>query len=362
MVNSTEVSVIHRFEIPTYCNVLEVSEDQQTVIAAGAYKPCLSVFDLTEHTVKLERNIDDEVVRVSILGEDWKKLALLHKHGRIEFHSRFGKHHTVDLPAESRDMQADLVRAEILCASKHASIYRFDTVQGKFQEPITTTNTGIESISLNRTNTIYGVSFQSGACEFIDSRNHSSIRSFKHTDTSLTACTFSEDGLYFATGSEDGIVSLYDLRSSIPLVTKDHNYEFPIKKIEISKNTITSMDKKAIKVWDRATTKTLAAIEPGFEINTFTSTQGIVLVGGDSPNMKTYYVPKLGSIPSWCSYLEASTEELLEIKKEIYFDNYKFLSEAQIKEQNLSSKIGNQIKPHLHGYLVPISLLTPTDP
>ena len=48
----------------------------------------------------------------------------------------------------------------------------------------------------------------------------------------LTALRFSDSGLQCAVGTANGLVALYDLRSSRPLIVKDHNYGAAIKDIK----------------------------------------------------------------------------------------------------------------------------------
>ncbi|OAG29967.1 ribosome biogenesis protein ENP2 [Nematocida displodere] len=356
MVNSTEVCILHGFEFHSSCNTLEVTQDQETVIGTGSYKPCMAVFDLLGHTQKFERNTDEETIKIAALGQDWKKLALLHKTGKLEFHTQFGKYYTVDLPQECRDMKADLVRGEVLASGKEASIFRFTTVEGKFLAPIATKVSDIEGIALNTTHSLYGACGKGGEFEFIDARSQTSIRTSSLGSAAATSCTFSEDGLLFGVGTHEGLSALYDLRSPKPLLEKDQNNDFPIKKIQIQKKTVITTDKKAVKVWSRQTGKTLASAEPGFQINASATSEGILFIGGDSPDMKTYYVPELGGIPKWCSYLEHSTEEMFEAKKETYFNHYRFLTQEDLYALNLQKEIGKEVKPHMHGYLVPKDL------
>lgn len=354
MGSCAEVSVIHRLEFPEYCNVLEITPDKKTLIGAGAYKPCMAIFDLEEHTQKLERNTDEEVIRLATLGDDWKKLALLHRNGKMEFHSRFGKHCVVELPKECRDMKSDLVKGEVVAVGKAPKVFRFSTVAGKFDAPFVTAHGDLESIAINRSNGVYSVCSGSGACELVDSRDLTSIAVFS-LSSGATVSEFSADGVFLGVGSEAGEVRFYDLRSKAPLLVKDHLYDFPIKSLKIHKSAIASMDQKGVKIWSRATGKTLASVEPPFRANAFTDDEGMLFIGGDARNVKSYYVPELGKIPRWCSYLEGSTEEMVELKKATYFENYKFVTEEQLNALKLQAEVGKAIKPHLHGYLVPIA-------
>ena len=76
---------------------------------------------------------------------------------------------------------------------------------------------------------------------------------FSNLDASIevTALTFSDDGLHFCVGTSTGHVLKYDLRRPTPLLIKDHQYGFPIKKISFhSSEKILSCDTKIIKIWN----------------------------------------------------------------------------------------------------------------
>lgn len=56
-------------------------------------------------------------------------------------------------------------------------------------------------------------------------------------------------------GTSTGHILIYDIRSSKPLLIKDHMNETPIKCIEFHKsmNYIYSMDSAVVKIWDKTT-------------------------------------------------------------------------------------------------------------
>lgn len=56
-------------------------------------------------------------------------------------------------------------------------------------------------------------------------------------------------------GTSTGHVVLYDIRSSKPLLVKDHMNEIPIKTLEFHKqmNYVYSMDSSVVKIWDKNT-------------------------------------------------------------------------------------------------------------
>lgn len=61
--------------------------------------------------------------------------------------------------------------------------------------------------------------------------------------------------LEMGVGTSSGHVLLYDIRSSKPLLVKDHMNEIPIKCIEFHKqmNYVYSMDANVVKIWDKNT-------------------------------------------------------------------------------------------------------------
>ena len=55
----------------------------------------------------------------------------------------------------------------------------------------------------------------------------------------------------------------------------------------------------------------------------------------------------------WCSFLDCLTEELEETKTDTIYDNYKFLTEEELKALSLHSLIGtNLLRAYMHGYFI----------
>jgi ribosome biogenesis protein ENP2 len=69
----------------------------------------------------------------------------------------------------------------------------------------------------------------------------------------VSAMRFASDGLTYAVGTSTGQVLLYDLRSTAPMLIKDHQYEFPIKNISFHPATsnVMTADTKIIKIWNK---------------------------------------------------------------------------------------------------------------
>uniref|UniRef100_A0A914D1C1 NUC153 domain-containing protein n=1 Tax=Acrobeloides nanus TaxID=290746 RepID=A0A914D1C1_9BILA len=73
--------------------------------------------------------------------------------------------------------------------------------------------------------------------------------------------------------------------------------------------------------------------------------------------MLQYFVPSIGPAPKWCSYLESITEELEETAQPTVYDDYKFLTKAQLEEIGLSHLVGtNMLRAYMHGYFMDMKL------
>lgn len=97
-----------------------------------------------------------------------------------------------------------------------------------------------------------------------------------------------KDALTFGVGTSTGHVSffllnyrnffygfvqilLYDLRSTKPILVKDHHMGLPITKIDFAKDDgiVLSMDSRMLKFWEEDTGKPIGAIEPGEPLTEF---------------------------------------------------------------------------------------------
>jgi ribosome biogenesis protein ENP2 len=162
---------------------------------------------------------------------------------------------------------------DLLVGAAGNEVYRLNLEQGRFLNPIATdSESGVNATELCPAHQLFGFGTASGTVEFWDPRSRSRVgllqpqvpAAFGSTDaTSLevSALKFRHDGLSLAVGTNTGHTLLYDLRSSMPWLVKDHQYGFPIKSLnwhdgitasssEGSGKVIVS-DCKIVKIWDR---------------------------------------------------------------------------------------------------------------
>lgn len=193
----------------------------------------------------------------------------------------------------------------------------------------------------------------------------------------ITALEFQRSGLTLGTGSSNGLIHLYDLRSPVPLLKKDQGYGFPIhtlKFLQPSTSTreatmepkILSADKKIIKLWDPRDGTPWTSVEPAVDMNSvaWCKDSGMILTANEGRQQHAFFIPQLGPAPKWCSFLDNLVEEMAEDPNDpnsfstgqsgSVYDNYKFLTVPQLKTLNLEHLIGrtNLLRPYMHGYFV----------
>jgi ribosome biogenesis protein ENP2 len=193
----------------------------------------------------------------------------------------------------------------------------------------------------------------------------------------ITALEFNRSGLTLGTGSSNGLIHLYDLRSPVPLLKKDQGYGFPIhtlKFLQPSSATreatmepkIMSADKRIIKLWDPRDGTPWTSVEPAVDINSvaWCKDSGMLLTANEGRQQHSFFIPQLGPAPKWCSFLDNLVEEMAEDPNDpnaftsaqagAVYDNFKFLTIPQLRTLNLEHLIGrtNLLRPYMHGYFV----------
>ena len=172
------------------------------------------------------------------------------------------------------------------------------------------------------------------------------------------------DALTFGVGSTSGQVLVYDIRSSKPLVVKDHGFGYPVKAIEFHRSSdedfVLSIDSRLLKIWRKNDGKSLTSLEPGTNLNDLCvwPDSGLLFMATESPKMLSYYIPAIGHAPKWCSFLDNLAEELEEDNDSgVVYDDYKFVTRRELDEIGLTHLIGSQLlRAYMHGFFMDIRL------
>ena len=150
------------------------------------------------------------------------------------------------------------------------------------------------------------------------------------------------------------------MRYPIPIYTLNHHYRLPINQIKyhsVSRKLLTA-DRKIIKLWNQKDGSLFTNIEPKVQVNDVEIAQdgsGLIYVPLEQEKIGTYFIPELGHAPKWCSFLENMTEELEESKSTNVYDDYKFLTTADLDKLNASHLIGtNMLRAYMHGFFIEV--------
>ncbi|KAJ6654063.1 hypothetical protein lerEdw1_007489 [Lerista edwardsae] len=256
------------------------------------------------------------------------------------------------------------------CSS--SEVYRLNLEQGRYLNSLQTDASENHVCDINSAHGLFATGTIEGKVECWDPRTRnrvgvldcalSSVSADKEIEglPSISALKF-DGALNMAVGTSTGQVLLYDLRSSNPLIVKDHQYGLPIKSIQFhnSLDLIISADSRIIKLWNKDTGKIFTSMEPEHDINDVClyPNSGMLFTANEAPKMNIYYIPVLGPAPKWCSFLDNLTEELEENPESTVYDDYKFVTRKDLENLGLAHLIGSPLlRAYMHGFFMDIRL------
>ncbi|RXN24398.1 nucleolar 10 [Labeo rohita] len=317
------IELIQDFEMPTVCTSIRVSRDGQFILAAGTYKPRVRCYDTYQLSLKFERCLESDVVTFEVLSEDYSKLVFLHIDRYVEFHSQHGHYYKTRIPKFGRDFSYHYPSCDLYFVGASSEVFRLNLEQGRFLNSLQT-DAAVEGLP------------------------------------SVSALKFN-GSLGMAVGTSTGQVLVYDLRSSRPLLVKDHYYGLPIKSLHFHNplDLVLSADSKIIKMWNKDNGKVFSSIEPQAGINDVClyPGSGMLFTANEHPKMNTFYIPALGPAPRWCSFLDNLTEELEENPESTIYDDYKFVTRKDLENLGLTHLIGSPLlRAYMHGFFMDIRL------
>lgn len=377
----------------------------------GTYKPQIHTHYLPHLSLSFARHTDSLNTTFMLLSSDYSKSLHLQADRSLEFHTPQGCHYTTRLPRYGRGLQYDSRCAEALIPSVgvnengNGEVFRLNLEAGRYMrgyevdvggDDFTTVGGGTlqGGIGVGSVNAVaiakdahnllaFGTSI--GTVEFWDPRTRGKVGVLQnplHNDSTegkseITALEFDRSGLGLATGSSTGLIHLFDLRSTVPLLKKDQGYGYPIQTLiflassiatraQTSEPKILSADKRIIKIWDAANGSPWTSVEPAVDLNcvTWCRDTGMLLTANEGRQQHAFLIPQLGPAPKWCSFLDNLVEEMAEDPNDpnafmsqragAIYDNYKFLTTNQLESLNLSHLIGTTtlLRPYMHGYFV----------
>lgn len=378
------VEVLQDFEFEEASQCIRISEDGEWVMSTGTYKPQIHVHYLPHLSLSFARHTKSLNTKFAILSTDYSKSLHLQSDRRLELHSPMGCHYELRIPRYGRDLVYDRVSTEALVpsvgldAEGNGEVFRLNLEIGRFMKSYHVDvgkDEGVESglqgsIGVGAVNAAaiaetshnlaaFGTSI--GTVEFWDPRSKSRVAILGGQEGEITALDFSPSGLSLATGSSNGLIKLFDLRTPVPLLTKEQGQGFPIKNLihmttVSQEKKILSADKRLIKIWDEHDGDTWTSVEPAVDLNdvAWCKNSGMVLTANEGQQQHAFFIPQLGPAPRWCSFLDNISEELAEEVRTDNYENYKFLTLPELRSLSMEHLIGktNLLRPYMHGYFV----------
>lgn len=365
------IQLIQDFDMPDVSNSVTVSPNGRYVFATGSYKPYVKCFDLDDISLKFARGLDADVIRMTVLSDDYSKFILLEEDRYLEMHAPFGRYFRMRIPRFGRDMAFCREASDLFIVGSSSEIFRLNLEQGQFLEPLVTSSPSLTCCEFNSEHHLFVCGTVDGKVEAWDHRDRTCVGIVDCAAHSIADTSISEipqvsavrfkSALNLAVGTSIGSVLLYDIRSSQPLLVKDHRMGLSIRRIEFAteQNLVLSMDSRVLKIWEEQSGRPYAAIEPGTCLTDFClyPNSGLLFMANEAPRMLQYFIPSVGTAPKWCSYLETITEELEESEQPAVYDDYKFVTADQLEEVGLSHLIGTSIlRAYMHGYFIDVRL------
>uniref|UniRef100_A0A5S6R026 NUC153 domain-containing protein n=1 Tax=Trichuris muris TaxID=70415 RepID=A0A5S6R026_TRIMR len=359
------IELIQDFGMPDASHAVVASVDRNYIYAAGTYKPRIRCYDVRDLSMKFERCIDSDVIKMKILSEGYEKVVMLEENRWLEFHVQYGHYFKTRIPKFGRDIAYVESKCELYAVGASPDIYRLNLELGQFMPSLVTSGSSILSCDISPEHSLFVCGTDEGNVEAWDPRSKGRIGTLdtlsslgNHLESKFgISCLKFKDPLHLAVGTEGGHVLLYDIRSTRPYVTKDNMYGLPIKAIAFNRDpeVVLSMDPKILKIWYESTSKPYTSIEPNVRLNDLCllPDSGLLFMANDKQKILTYYIPNLGPAPRWCSFLDNITEELEETTQSEVFDDYKFVTVRDLDQLGLSNLIGTSLlRAYMHGYFM----------
>lgn len=381
---ANRVELLQDFEFEEASACVRVSEDGQWLMSTGTYKPQIHTHDVNQLSLSWARHTTSLNQSFVILSQDASKSLHLQTDRKLEFHTLGGCHHEIRLPRYGRDLIYDrqsteaLVAAAGVGASGTGEVFRLNLEQGRFMKSYEVDVGGDEGIETGlqgsieagcvnsaaiaeNTHNLLAFGTSKGSVELIDPRVKSRVAVLEGLEGEVTSLDFNPyTGLSLVAGTSQGICSVFDLRRPVPLLRKEQGFGFGIKNILHLKTAsqerkILSADKKIIKIWDESTGEAWTSIEPITDLNfvQWVKDTGTLVTANEGKQQHVFHIPALGSAPKWCGFLDSMVEEMTEEVRTDTYDNYKFLTQPELKSLSLDHLVGTaMLRPYMHGFFV----------
>lgn len=361
------VEIFNEFEFPVSAQNIQMSSDGHYMIATGVYAPMVKIYETSDLAMKCERGMDSEIVKMSIMSDDYSKLAFLQADRNIEIHAQYGKHYKIRVPRYGRDMQYIPFNADLAVCGASNEIWRLNLDQGRFLAPFETASPELTCLAYSKPLNLLACGGIDGVTEFwsmdgktkvidLPVKDHSAFTNYDLCGE-VSALAFSDDGMNVAIGNENGKVRVFDLRYPIPKYELNLHYRKAVKTLKFHEKsrTLWTNDTKQIKIFEAESGKYFTTIQKKVQINDFEicHDSGLCLLACSEPKMSAFFIPQIGQAPEWIPHLDNITEEVEEKKISTAYEDFKFVTKNDLEQLHASHLIGTgDLKAYMHGYFM----------
>ncbi|GAM89784.1 hypothetical protein ANO11243_078230 [Dothideomycetidae sp. 11243] len=406
---ANRIELLQDFEFEEASSCVRVSEDGDWLMSTGTYKPQIHVHYLPHLSLSFARHTNALNQKFVLLSSDYTKSLHLQSDRFLEFQSPGGLHYSTRIPRYGRDLiyvdrsAEALVPAVGVNDAGNGEVFRLNLELGRFMKGYEVDVGGDDEATVGAGSLQGGISVGAvnaaavaetshnmlafgtslGTVEFWDHRSRSRVSTLQRPQhysldvvarPEISALEFHSSGLKIATGTSTGLVSIYDLRSPVPLLQREQGYEEPIQNLRFLESSLASekimtADKRTIKIWDTETGDPWASVEPAVNLNhvEWVPKTGMFLTANEGRQQHSFFIPQLGPAPKWCAFLDNLVEEMAEDGDDpnayksngfgtsgTTYDNYKFLTLQQLRELSMDHLVGQTslLRPYMHGYFV----------
>ncbi len=275
-----ESKEITNFEYPVASTAVTITPDQRRFITLGVYKPAIKFFEFANRSMKFERHLVSDGLKVLSVVDDGDKFVVLRRNRCVEFHTKNGLHETLKLPYQAKDMVFNNCTSDLYLCGNYSSIYRFNLEQGRFLRGIE--NGKINKLAFSNSNGLL-LGIIENRILIIDSRVRDVILEKEVSDSILESLDISNDGFHFSISSEDSQLLEYDLRIKEP-VSKTKLSE-KIIKLKYSDNDLFIGHKNKISFQHEGISDQICF---DYEINDFDVCSDFLIVCGENKQMSCF--------------------------------------------------------------------------
>jgi ribosome biogenesis protein ENP2 len=366
------IEIVQDLVFPASCQRLKLTPDRNLLIASGLHAPSIRCFELSHFALKFERFLEAEVIDFQILSDDFSKMVHLCRDRSIVLQSRCSTHFKTRFPCQGRDLAYLPSSADIVVVGSSPEVFRLNLAEGKMLKPLPTCSPAVNSCGLSKYQGLLACAGEDGVLECFDFRVRNSVGLVNVTASAglpgsqLTTVRFDDNGFTLAVGTSSGQVLLYDIRSSRPMLKKDHILGSPIIDIKFQKRNINHIneqiiitsDAQTVKLWDKNDGKPYTSIQNNQENGNINDVclwngSGLIMLAVESPRILPYFIPSLGPVPKWCSFLENILNEIEDKTQSKLFDDFKFITHTEVTNLGLTHLLGSSLlKSYMHGFFI----------